>query len=71
MGINASETREIVLNNCEVPRENLLEGEGATIMGESVVMASGDAATTGAAGWAVEAPHWKGAPPRFWTWIRL
>ncbi len=29
MGINASETREIVFNNCEVPRENLLEGEGA------------------------------------------
>ena len=31
MGINASETREIVFNNCEVPRENLLEGEGAGI----------------------------------------
>ena len=29
MGINASETREIVFRDCEVPKENLLAGEGA------------------------------------------
>lgn len=29
MGINASETREIIFRDCEVPRENLLAGEGA------------------------------------------
>jgi len=29
MGINASETREIIFRDCEVPRENLLAEEGA------------------------------------------